>query len=93
MKKKKDTQLAFSVIFNREQEAVLSTALDLSTLDAHLWKAANILPGPVDAADFQTYIFPLLFFKRISDVYDIVTSKLLAVLDTPIFIVKRRSNK
>jgi type I restriction enzyme M protein len=28
------------------------------------------LRGPVDAADFKTYIFPLLFFKRISDVYD-----------------------
>jgi type I restriction-modification system DNA methylase subunit len=26
--------------------------------------------GPVDAADFKTYVFPLLFFKRISDVYD-----------------------
>ena len=44
--------------------------LSLSTLEAHLWQAANILRGPVDAADFKTYIFPLLFFKRISDVYD-----------------------
>ena len=33
-------------------------------------RAANILRGPVDAADFKTYIFPLLFFKRLSDVYD-----------------------
>ncbi len=39
-------------------------------LEAHLWEAANILRGPVDAADFKTYIFPLLFFKRLSDVYD-----------------------
>jgi type I restriction-modification system DNA methylase subunit len=30
----------------------------------------GILHGPVDAADFKTFIFPLLFFKRISDVYD-----------------------
>ena len=36
----------------------------------HLWEAANILRGPVDAADFKTYVFPLLFFKRISDVHD-----------------------
>ena len=43
---------------------------DISSLSNHLWKAANILRGPVDAADFKTYIFPLLFFKRISDVYD-----------------------
>ena len=42
--------------------------MDLSTLENHLWEAANILRGPVDAADFKTYIFPLLFFKRISDV-------------------------
>lgn len=43
---------------------------DISSLSNHLWEAANILRGPVDAADFKTYIFPLLFFKRISDVYD-----------------------
>ena len=44
--------------------------LTLSQLESHLWEAANILRGPVDAADFKTYVFPLLFFKRISDVYD-----------------------
>lgn len=42
----------------------------LSELESHLWEAANILRGPVDASDFKTYIFPMLFFKRISDVYD-----------------------
>jgi type I restriction enzyme M protein len=47
-----------------------STELDISTLSNHLWESANILRGPVDAADFKTYIFPLLFFKRISDVFD-----------------------
>ena len=44
--------------------------LTLSELEQYLWEAANILRGPVDASDFKTYIFPLLFFKRISDVYD-----------------------
>ncbi len=47
-----------------------SVDLDIGTLSGHLWEAANILRGPVDAADFKTYIFPLLFFKRLSDVYD-----------------------
>ncbi len=47
-----------------------SPDLTLSTLQSHLWEAANILRGPVDAADFKTYVFPLLFFKRISDVHD-----------------------
>ena len=41
-----------------------------TTLASHLWESANILRGPVDAADFKTYIFPLLFFKRICDVWD-----------------------
>ena len=44
--------------------------ISLSRLENHLWESANILRGPVDAADFKTYIFPLLFFKRVSDVYD-----------------------
>jgi type I restriction enzyme M protein len=44
--------------------------IKLSQLESYLWEAANILRGPVDAADFKTYVFPLLFFKRISDVFD-----------------------
>ena len=47
-----------------------AAAVTLSQLESHLWEAANILREPVDAADFKTYVFPLLFFKRISDVYD-----------------------
>jgi len=42
----------------------------LAELESYLWTAANILRGPVDASDFKAYIFPLLFFKRISDIYD-----------------------
>ena len=44
--------------------------ITLSQLESHLWESANILRGPVDAADFKSYVFPLLFFKRISDVND-----------------------
>ena len=44
--------------------------INLSQFESHLWESANILRGPVDAADFKTYIFPLLFFKRICDVWD-----------------------
>lgn len=36
-------------------------------LDAKLLAAANALRGPVDPTEFKAYIFPLLFFKRISD--------------------------
>jgi type I restriction enzyme M protein len=44
--------------------------LTLSILENWLFAAADKLRGPIDAADFKTYIFPLLFFKRICDVYD-----------------------
>ena len=47
-----------------------SEKITLSQLEQYLSKAAWILKGPVDASDFKVYIFPLLFFKRISDVYD-----------------------
>jgi type I restriction-modification system DNA methylase subunit len=38
-------------------------------LESHLARAADLLRGAVDQADFKAYIFPLMFFKRISDVY------------------------
>ncbi|MQM30893.1 MAG: DNA methylase [Candidatus Accumulibacter phosphatis] len=44
--------------------------VSVDQLESHLWESANILRGPVDAADFKTYIFPLLFLKRICDVWD-----------------------
>ena len=44
--------------------------MTLTNLESWLFGAANILRGPVDQADFKTYVFPLLFFKRISDVSD-----------------------
>lgn len=44
--------------------------LSLSQLEQYLSKAAWILKGPIGASDFKAYIFPMLFFKRISDVYD-----------------------
>lgn len=39
-------------------------------LEKYLWAAATTLRGTIDAGDYKQYIFPLLFFKRISDVYD-----------------------
>jgi len=43
--------------------------LDMSTLETWLWDAACIIRGPVDAPKFKDYILPLLFLKRLSDVY------------------------
>jgi type I restriction enzyme M protein len=57
------------------------SALTLSELEQHLWGAANILRGPIDQADFKSYIFPLFFFKRICDVYDEEFAEALAESD------------
>src|SRR5436853_1479432 len=39
-------------------------------LESYLWGAATLLRGVIDAGDYKQFIFPLLFFKRLSDVYD-----------------------
>ena len=44
--------------------------LTLDEMKSFLWDAATLLRGQIDAAGYKEYIFPLLFFKRISDVYD-----------------------
>ena len=50
-------------------------------LEKYLWGAATTLRGTIDAGDYKQYIFPLLFFKRISDVYDEEFEKALAESD------------
>ena len=44
--------------------------LDISTLETWLWDAACAIRGPVDAPKFKDYILPLIFLKRLSDVFD-----------------------
>jgi type I restriction system adenine methylase HsdM len=43
--------------------------ITLPELGQYLGKAADLLRGSIDQADFKAFIFPLMFFKRISDVY------------------------
>lgn len=50
-------------------------------LEKYLWGAAVALRGTIDAGDYKQYIFPLLFFKRICDVYDEEYERALAESD------------
>ncbi|MAZ67621.1 DNA methyltransferase [bacterium] len=45
-------------------------ALKQKELETYLWGAATLLRGVIDAGDYKQYIFPLLFYKRLCDVYD-----------------------
>ena len=52
--------------------------LTQDALERHLWQAADILRGHVDAGKFKDYIFALLFYRRICDVWDEEYDELLA---------------
>ncbi len=46
-----------------------ASQLGKKKLEDLLWGAAEFLRGQIDASDYKQYIFPLLFYKRLSDVY------------------------
>jgi type I restriction enzyme M protein len=50
-------------------------------LESYLWGAATRLRGVIDAGDYKQFIFPLLFFKRLCDVYDEEYQRALAESD------------
>ena len=43
--------------------------LDISTLESWLWECACKIRGEIDAPKYKDYILPLIFLKRLSDVY------------------------
>lgn len=55
-----------------EQESISSTSEETTSqkLFSHLFEACNILRGPINQDEYKSYVTPLLFFKRLSDVYD-----------------------
>lgn len=53
----------------RRGSLLTTERITLPELEQYLGKAADLLRGSIDQADFKAYIFPLMFFKRISDVY------------------------
>ena len=52
--------------------------LSVAELEKHLWSAADILRGAIDSSDYKTYIFGLLFLKRLSDRFEEEAEKLIA---------------
>ena len=74
---------------NMIEDMVISSDLDFDEFElkpentssqklfAHLFEACNILRGPINQDEYKSYVTPILFFKRISDVYDEETEKAL----------------
>lgn len=56
----------------------MANKITLPELESYLWGAAVLLRGKIDAGAYKQYIFPLLFFKRLNDVYEEETAKAVA---------------
>ena len=56
----------------------MTVRISQQQLESYLWGAATLLRGTIDAGDYKQFIFPLLFFKRLCDVFDEETQAALA---------------
>ena len=61
----------------------LGLKISQTELEKHLWEASNILRGNVDAAEYKQYIFGLLFLKRLNDVFEEESEKIIAESGNP----------
>ena len=68
--KEKATDKGAEEVFTKITDSEEESNLLLNELCSWLWEGANKLRGPVEHADFKTYLFPLLFLKRINDVWE-----------------------
>lgn len=71
----KETINAADTDFEESESTVENTSAQ--KLYSHLFEACNILRGPINQDEYKSYVTPILFFKRISDVYDEETEKAL----------------
>jgi type I restriction enzyme M protein len=60
----------YKVPVKREASSTITSRLDTRALEKWLWDAACSIRGAVDAPKFKDYILPLVFVKRLSDVFD-----------------------
>ena len=56
----------------------MANRITLDELKSYLWQSAVLLRTNIDAGAYKQYIFPLMFFKRICDVYDEETAQAVA---------------
>lgn len=59
----------------------MSNRITLDELKSYLWNSAVFLRTHIDAGSYKQYIFPLMFFKRICDVYDEECEEILEKYD------------
>src|SRR5579885_3648969 len=59
-----------SQVANVALPALTEEHLDVPTLETWLWDAACAIRGAADAPKFKDFILPLVFFKRLSDVFE-----------------------
>lgn len=64
-----DTIMDFDAIEREDGESQPEETTS-QKLFAHLYEACNILRGPINQDEYKSYVTPILFFKRLSDVYD-----------------------
>lgn len=67
---KKKKELNTPGLFDEPKDAKTLRLENVHNLYTFLYEACNILRGPVSQDNFKDYLTPLLYFKRISDVYD-----------------------
>ena len=70
--KRADTMKAAMAAADKDQAATTSVSEETTSqkLFSHLFEACNILRGPINQDEYKSYVTPILFFKRLSDVYD-----------------------
>ena len=54
----------------RVGDALMPETISQQDLERYFWGAAVLLRGYIDASDYKQFIFPLLYFKRVCDVFD-----------------------
>lgn len=65
-----------------------SKEVDISTLENWLWEAACSIRGAIDAPKYKDYIIPLIFYKRLCDVYEDEIKELAKELGNPAIVKK-----